>query len=277
MVYKIADITVKVDGSLRLPNMEPFICSGEEPADMTVSFGPVIKPIDCEYITGFHNDAGKVSLYLSGDYFIDSILDSKECHTRCSRDFSRIVTDCNPEDRSFHNLINSVIRIAFSQRILFFDGCLMHSSVVVLDGKGYMFLGKSGTGKSTHSRLWMETFGAELLNDDNPAVRRQEDGSFRVYGTPWSGKTPCYRNASAPLKALVRLEQGKVNSFERLYMVKAWVQILPSCSLICQDEVLYLHFEKTVNALALGPKVGHLVCLPDKEAAEVCLRGLARQ
>ena len=60
-------------------------------------------------------------------------------------------------------------------------------------------MGKSGTGKSTHSRLWLENVpGATLLNDDNPIVRLTLVGAI-VYGSPWSGKTPCYKNESAPL------------------------------------------------------------------------------
>ncbi|MCQ2142574.1 MAG: phosphoenolpyruvate carboxykinase [Bacteroidales bacterium] len=275
--YKIAELIVGVEDAPRLSNMEPFVCKEETRTDMVVSFGPVERPADAEYITGFNNDAGDVSLYLSGDWFFDISLGGKQCKARCSKDFSKVLTDCIPDDRTYLSLINSVIRIAFAQRILFYKGILMHSSVVVLDGKGYMFLGKSGTGKSTHSRLWINAFGAELLNDDNPAVRQMADGTFKVFGTPWSGKTPCYRNASAPLEALVRLEQGKANFFERLYKVKAWTQIFPSCSLILQDEILYLQFEKTANALALGPKVGHLVCLPDLEAAKICREGLLKQ
>lgn len=277
MVYKIADIIVEIKSGLRLGNFEPFLYDGTDKPDMTVSFGAVERPGDAEYITGFTNDAGTVSLYLADDYHFDVVLGEKSCMVRCSRDFSEVLTDCNPYDKSCSMLVNSVIRIAFAQRILFFDGCLMHSSCVVLDGKGYMFLGKSGTGKSTHSQLWIKTFGAELLNDDNPVVRIQKDGSVLVYGMPWSGKTPCYKAVSAPLEALVRLEQGEVNSFERLYKVKAWTQIFPSCSLICQDETLYLHFVKTANALALGPKVGKLICRPDEDAAITCREGLSKQ
>jgi len=277
MVYRIAGLNVYIEGSNIFSNMEPFRLDREEEAapDMKVTFGNVERPSGAEYITGLSNDAGEVSLYLLEDYYLEIVLGGRSCTARCSRDFSRILTNANPDDEGFNGLVNSVVRIAFSQRILFFKGCLMHSSTVVLEGKGYMFLGKSGTGKSTHSRLWIKEFGAELLNDDNPVARMEEDGSFRVYGTPWSGKTPCYRNASFPLEALVRLEQGETNNFKRLYKVKAWAEIFPSCSLICQDESLYLHFVETANAMALGPKVGHLVCRPDSLAAHICRRGIS--
>ncbi|MBO6066250.1 MAG: transposase, partial [Lachnospiraceae bacterium] len=83
---------------------------------------------------------------------------------------------------------------------------LMHASVTMHAGKGYLFLGKSGTGKSTHSQLWINNIeGCELLNDDNPVLRVEDDGSVRVYGSPWSGKTPCYRNLDVPVGAIVDL------------------------------------------------------------------------
>ena len=81
----------------------------------------------------------------------------------------------------------------------------MHASVIAHEGRGYLFLAKSGTGKSTQSRMWLRCIeGAKLLNDDNPAIRIA-DGRPLVFGTPWSGKTPCWRNLSVPVKALVRL------------------------------------------------------------------------
>ena len=83
---------------------------------------------------------------------------------------------------------------------------LFHSAVIVREGKGYMFLGKSGTGKSTHAEQWLKAFAdAERLNDDNPVVRVHEDGRVVVYGSPWSGKTPCYKNDQAQVMALVHI------------------------------------------------------------------------
>ena len=93
----------------------------------------------------------------------------------------------------------------------------MHASVVSNGGKAYMFLGRSGTGKSTHSRLWLENVpGTELVNDDNPVMRVQDDGRVLVYGSPWSGKTPCYRNMSLPAGAVVRISRAPENRITRL-------------------------------------------------------------
>ena len=77
----------------------------------------------------------------------------------------------------------------------------IHTSTICCQGKAVFFLGESGTGKSTHTRLWRENIeGAVLLNDDSP-ILRIIDGKPWVYGSPWSGKTPCYKNESYPLAA----------------------------------------------------------------------------
>jgi hypothetical protein len=178
------------------------------------------------------------------------------------------------EARSFG--LNNALMIAFAFAGAYRHIVLMHASVVLLDDKGYMFLGKSGTGKSTHSRLWLQTFpGAELLNDDNPAVRWDEEtGVVTVYGTPWSGKTPCYRNLSAPVGAVVRLEQAPENRIRRLPRLEAFASILSSCSTMIWDRASYDAIIATSTAVATHTPIYYLSCLPDEEAALLCHRTL---
>ena len=109
-----------------------------------------------------------------------------------------------PEDPYLGEVLSSMLRILYAQAALVRDAVSVHASCVSLEGRGYLFLGRSGTGKSTHARRWLEAFpGCHLLNDDNP-VLRVEDGTVTAYGTPWSGKTPCYRNEYAPVAGIVR-------------------------------------------------------------------------
>ena len=106
---------------------------------------------------------------------------------------------------------------------------LIHASTIRYRGKAVMFLGESGTGKSTHSRMWLENIeGSTLLNDDAPAVRISADGTT-AYGTPWSGKTPCYRAEHYPLAALVRIRRAPYNQITRLNTLQAFGAVLPSC------------------------------------------------
>jgi len=112
------------------------------------------------------------------------------------------------------NVLSWLLMVAFGQAILPFDTIMIHSSVVERAGEAYSFLGKSGTGKSTHSRLWLQHLpGFNLLNDDNPAIRILTNNKVVVYGTPWSGKTPCYRNVEAELKGIIRLKQAPSNTY----------------------------------------------------------------
>jgi len=147
---------------------------------------------------------------------------------------------------------------------------LFHSSVVSCDGRAYMFLGKSGTGKSTHSRLWLQHIaGTELMNDDNPVVRI-EDGMATVFGSPWSGKTPCYRNVSMPLGAIVQLSQAPYNKIRPLKSIQAYAALVPSISGKRWDKRIAEGLHQTENWLAQYANVYHLECLPDADAARVC-------
>lgn len=144
---------------------------------------------------------------------------------------------------------------------------LFHSSVVSYQGKAYMFLGKSGTGKSTHSKLWLKHIeGTELVNDDNPVVRFL-DGEARLYGSPWSGKTPCYRNVDYPLGGIVLLSQAPENKIERLKGVNAYAAVMTSISGKRWDRRLADGLHETENLLAQKVPIYHLDCLPDEAAA----------
>ena len=148
---------------------------------------------------------------------------------------------------------------------------LFHAAVVSHEGKGYMFLGKSGTGKSTHAGLWVKHIaGAVLVNDDNPVVRLAEDGAPVVYGSPWSGKTPCYRNVSYPLGAIVMLSQAPYNKIQRLGGLQAYASLVASISGKRWDVGLADGLHETENALVMNVPVWHLECLPDEEAAKLC-------
>ncbi len=107
--------------------------------------------------------------------------------------------------------LNTALMIVFS-----FAGCakntlLIHASTVRKDNWGYAFTAKSGTGKSTHTGQWLGNIpGCDMMNDDNPVIRLL-DGQPYIYGSPWSGKTPCYRNIKARLGAIVGLNRSSEN------------------------------------------------------------------
>ena len=146
----------------------------------------------------------------------------------------------------------------------------IHSSCIVADAKAVIFLGESGTGKSTHTRLWRENIpSAVLLNDDSPIVRII-DGSVWVYGSPWSGKTPCYKQERYPLAACVRLSQAPYNAIHKLHVIKGFAALHPSCPPeFAYDERIYSHISAALGTLLKSVPVYHLECLPDAAAAHL--------
>lgn len=171
--------------------------------------------------------------------------------------------------------LNNALMVAFAFAGAWHSICLMHASVVLKDGKGYLFLGKSGTGKSTHSSLWLRHIpGTSLLNDDNPAVR-MIDGKAYVYGTPWSGKTPCYRNLGVQAGGFLRLEQAPENAICRQAGARGFAAILSSCSTMIWDKASYNRICHTMARMAESVPVYLLRCRPDREAAELSYRTMA--
>lgn len=154
---------------------------------------------------------------------------------------------------------------------------VIHSSVVKHKGKGFLFLGKSGTGKSTHSQLWLKNISdAELINDDNPIIRIKDTDNIMVYGSPWSGKTPCYKSIKAPIGALVGLHQSGKNKILRLQPVSAFVEILSSVATLICCRPCYDSIVKTVIRLSETIPFYSLECLPDDEAARLCAETVSR-
>lgn len=100
----------------------------------------------------------------------------------------------------------------FYKELLRFDGFQLHASTVVMDGKAYLFSAKSGTGKSTHTGLWIKCFAerAYILNDDKPAIRLI-DGKWYAFGTPWSGKYDMSVNERVQIAGICMLERGEKN------------------------------------------------------------------
>ena len=232
---------------------------------------------DAEFLEEDRNDMGHTRLYRTSEGYRIELRyadDTRPHIVETDKDFAHARALIRWDDRYVATALTSMLRIIFAQAILPYDAVSLHASAVVSEGKAFLFMGKSGTGKSTHSALWIRHIGdTELLNDDNPIVRIV-DGKAYVYGSPWSGKTPCYRNVSAPVAAMVRLKQGPRNRFEPKEDIEAFGAVLPGCSVLRQDRRLHDALCMTLAALIDSICVGELECLPQKEAAEVCRKGI---
>ncbi len=148
---------------------------------------------------------------------------------------------------------------------------LFHSSTIVKDGKAYLFLGKSGTGKSTHSGLWLKHIeGTRLLNDDNPVVYISHEGTPMVSGSPWSGKTPCYKNEEYPIGAIVQLRQAPENKIRKQTVIESYVSIKTSVSGKAWEKEIADGQHQTIEKLIGATRLYQLDCLPDAGAALLC-------
>lgn len=153
----------------------------------------------------------------------------------------------------------------------------MHASVIMNGGRSYLFLGKSGTGKSTHSSLWLKHIeGSVLMNDDNPVVRVWPDGKIIAYGSPWSGKTPCYKNVEAPVGAFVALSQYPENRINEMGLLESYAAIYSSSSGFKFDEKMADDLHRTIESVITGVPCFHLDCLPDEAAARLCANTVRR-
>jgi hypothetical protein len=110
------------------------------------------------------------------------------------------------------------------------------------------------------------------LNDDSP-ILRIIDGKPWMFGSPWSGKTPCYKNESYPLAACVRLSQAPYNKIHRLSIPQGYAAIHPSCPPdFAYDDALYDFISKTLSDVLEQVPMYHLECLPNAEAAQLSCR-----
>lgn len=183
------------------------------------------------------------------------------------RNFS-IATRGSRQDMAF-GLENSLM-VIYTLCTASHETLLVHSSVVENNSKGYMFLGVSGQGKSTHSDMWVNHIpGSTLINDDNPVIRIASDGTPIVYGSPWSGKRPIYKNVHYPIGGFASIEQEKENRIHKESIPVAFGILLSSCSTMKFDKDIHIKICGTVSKVLERVPVHTLYCRPDKEAAEV--------
>lgn len=171
-------------------------------------------------------------------------------------------------------LERAAIQRGFAEFLFDRDILLLHGSAVAVDGKGYLFTARSGTGKSTHTRLWRELFGprAVMINDDKPFVRLSPEG-VTIFGSPWSGKHGLDSNISVPLQGICLLARGEENRI----LPASGAQLLPLlrkqgyCPLDPQKQSRFLHLTQT---LADTVALWQMDCTKDLQAAVVASRAM---
>ncbi len=154
---------------------------------------------------------------------------------------------------------------SFYDQLLNFDGFLLHASAVDYKGCAYAFSAPSGTGKSTHAAFWEETLGAQIINDDKPAIRRI-NGVFCACGTPFSGKNDKSKNICVPLCGIAFLHRAKENTVRRLTAKEALWALLNE-TIRPSDASAYIRLLLLLEELINTVPVWSLGCTLSKEAA----------
>lgn len=147
------------------------------------------------------------------------------------------------------------------------QGALIHASGVNYHGRGYMFCGKSGAGKSTISRKF-GLHGLEVLSDDRIAVRKI-NGAFRMFGTPWSGEAGIAKNKSLPLNGIYFIRHGNENSVKNISGAEAAERLMPVTSIPWYDKRAVNRILTFVEELVSACPAYDLYFRPDIDVREI--------
>lgn len=162
-----------------------------------------------------------------------------------------------------------------SEALVGFDTLLFHGSVVAVDGQAYLFTAKSGTGKSTHTRLWREMLGerAVMVNDDKPFLEIKPEG-VTAWGSPWMGKHRLGANIGVPLKAICILERGEENRISPISAQEA-LPMLMQQSQRPQKAQNYPKYLELIDKLAGKVAFYRMACNMNPQAAEMAYRAMS--
>lgn len=163
-----------------------------------------------------------------------------------------------------------------AEHLLSCDTLLFHGSVIAVDGEGYLFTAKSGTGKSTHTRLWREYFGerAIMVNDDKPLLHVTDSG-VTAYGTPWDGKHRLSTNIAVPLKGICILTRDTTNHIEQAEPHAVYPLIVQQTNRSLSSDGMKQTLSLIDRMLNVVP-VYRLGCNMDTEAARMAYEGMNR-
>lgn len=268
-----------------LPAYTPFEELPDCPVLFTLRVGEVSPPGDAQLILKDSNpkpEEAKLDVLrtVGGYLFVmrTPFTDQVNCRLHISDDFRTAHATFWGNDTARLYGFNSALMLCYLLATASLSTVLMHASAVVNNGKAYLFLGRSGTGKSTHSRLWLQAIaGTTLLNDDHPIIRITPQGNAIAYGSPWSGKTACYHNQCAPLGGIVRIKRAPVNRIRRLSLIEAYGSLLTSSAGMAWQKELADSKDRNLQAIIARVPCHTLECLPDEAAAQLCATAVRKE
>ena len=222
----------------------------------------------------------------SRDYCREYLTDhAPECHIRITREdlvFEQAELDREAAEEDFRRrlftdpfLDRAAIQRKTADFLLSKDVLMLHGSAIAVDDRGYLFMAKSGTGKSTHTRLWREAFGprARMVNDDKPFISLAQDVPM-LCGAPWSGKHGLHSNIAVPLHAICILERGAENRIWPIPAEEAMTMLLHQSHCPAGKESRH---RALLEQLAASTPLWRMACNREPEAAHTAfsaMRGL---
>ena len=294
-LFKIADWQVAVsfadesgaNGMHLLPSYQPFRIGEDEalPQLLSMEVDDSLRPVrksERTRIRVFDTGNGDTVVDRLSDggyqYIIRDIFSADCALLICDATFSRCRCALNGTAVMRRFGLNNALMLAYAFASARHDTLLIHASLVRHRGKAYAFTAKSGTGKSTQVANWLRMIpDCDLMNDDNPIVRVFPGKRAVIYGSPWSGKTPCYRQTSAPLAAVTQIDRAAANSIERLPPLQAFGFLLASCSAMKWEKTLFSNICDTVTAVVETVPIYVLHCTADPLSAVVCHNVIAAE
>ncbi len=281
--YNIATLTMSVEGGETallgdtLPGMMPFKVGAQDETDILVY-------TDCESETIPNPSEENIisDMILEEVRYILAVVGEEIVFV--------MKTDDGGDYRLSHERGSKIVRLApcrdlLSLKFLLWNAYALvalqkgvvpiHASAVIKDGAAVLCLGESGTGKSTHTRMWMENIsGARMLNDDSPMLK-MDGGKLRVYGSPWSGKMDFYINEDYEVKGLVRIKRALQNEILKLDPMRSLVAVYPSLSpMFANDTEMADKMLDIVSDIIETTPIYTLACLPNGDAARVAYEEL---
>lgn len=174
-------------------------------------------------------------------------------------------------ERAFHEFGS-----LFSYAVLNHEACVLHGVVMEYQGAGILVTASSGTGKTTHTRMWRDKERALILNGDR-CLCRKVNGQWYAYGMPWSGSSGEYINRKVPIKAIVSLQRGQINQTRTMSHFEGSIYLMQRVfAPVWQCEMQDRAFDLTEELAGLFPVI-ELSCRPDLKSVEVLKQELERQ
>lgn len=277
--YKFANIVFKIKQDYKLHNdkLNSFLIRNSGYFDISVTMNGsnfIAEPTGNIKINEPINDGIRLLLACEEGNDLSFFLEREISNTiLCRLDVDRAwenasIKYLNSEPLFEYYALGVLGNLLIRNKIIFFNGLVIHSSAIIHNNRGIIFTAPSGTGKSTHSVLWEKYYNARVINDDCPPIRFF-NGMPYVFGTPWSGSTDKFCNESAPLSAIVILEQSKTNSIRKIKPEKCATLLIPRCYMPYYDSRMMNTAMNTLEEIIKAVPIYILKCRPDKEAADL--------